>query len=439
METGVPRFRFALTTGRSPDLGNLRTAIFNWGLARALRGDLILRIEDGHSVDVAQHDHATAEEIVRVLRWLDLEWDEGPDLGGPHAPYFQSERQDGYRQVAKQLAATENAYYGEGSGEERTLYLRLRSGDMTAVADALRGKLTDEDSRLSDPILMHASGRASLLLAEVVDDHEMGITHVVRGQRDRMLSIQQAHLFRILNWDEPTWIHLPAIEDIHGQPIATEITARDFMGMGYLPEALFNYLLLLGWRPEVEILDKWTVRKQLKIEALAQERVIFDWERLNDLNRHYMQRMSDADLTEVARPYLEEAYDLTAVNDAWLERLIGLIRDEMTRLDDTPELAEWALSETFSFNEAAAEVLRHETARPALVRLVAELAQIVLLDEPTAAAILENLDRQFDAGTVHRPIRAALTGRVQGPPLSHVMALLGKDRCMNRSATILRS
>ena len=435
MDSNVPRFRLALTPGRPLDLGHLHTAIFNWGLARALRGDLVLRIEDNHSGELALRSQKMAEEITEVLQWLGLEWDEGPDVGGVHAPYFQSQRQEGYRQVARQLAATKNAYYGE----ERTLYLRLPAGDEIAVTDTLRGKLPYDAADHPDPVLMQADGRASLLLAEVVDDHEMGITHIVRRQHDRALTFRQAYLFRILQWNEPTWIHLPAIEDAHGQPVASEILASDLREMGYLPEALFNFLLLLGWSPEDDILDKWAVRKKLVPEAISHERVVFEWERLNQLNRHYLQRMSDGDLTVAARPYLEEAYDLTGVNDAWLEQLISLIRDGMTRLDETPELAEWALSETFSFSEAAEETMSGEAARPALVRLVAELAHIVLLDEPTAAAILENLDKQFESVNIDRPIRAALTGRVQGPPLSHVMAILGKERCMNRAAAILRA
>lgn len=438
MDSDVPRFRFAPAPDRPLDLGHLHTAVFNWALARALGGDFILRVEDGHSGDAIQRAQEAAEEVTQALRWLDLDWDEGPELGGPHTPYFQSQRQDAYRQVAEQLATTENAYYKD-TGGERALYLRLPAGGEIAVADAVRGTLHYDAARLSEPILLERGGRATRLLAEVVDDHEMGVTHVVRRQSERELTPLHAHLFRILNWDEPVWIHLPAIQDAHGKPLESEILARDFREMGYLPQAVFNFLLLLGWSPDDKMLDKWKVRKQMAIDALSPEPAVFEWERLNRLNRHYLERKSDADLTAMVRPYLEEAYDLTDVNEAWLERLIGLIREEMARLGDAPALAEWALVETFSFSEAAEKVLAGEAARPALVRLVAELAHIVLLDEPTAASILDNLRGQLEADYVDRPIRAALTGRVEGPPLAEMMALLGKQRCMNRLATILRA
>lgn len=439
MNTDVPRFRFAPAPGRPPDLGHLHSATFNWGLARALGGDFILRIEDGHSAQAAGREGEAAEEFAHVLRWLGLDWDEGPDVGGPHAPYFQSQRQERYRQIAEQLTAMGDAYGKQDADGERALYLRRPDADEIEVTEAVRGALHYEVSPFSDPVLVQTDGRASRLLAQVVDDHDMGVTHVARRQREGVMTPLQAHLFRVLEWEEPTWIHLPAIEDAQGQSISTEIAAGDFREKGYLPEALFNYLLLLGWSPDDEMLDKWKVRRQLEIEALSPEPAVFEWDRLGQINRRYLQQRSDADLTALTRPYLEEAYDLMGVNDAWVERLVGLIRPEMTRLADAPTLAEWALSETFSFTKAAEEALAGDVARAALVRLVAELAHIVLLDEPTATAILENLHENFEAERVDGPIRAALTGRVQGPPLSQVMALLGKQRCLNRIAVILRA
>jgi len=439
VDSGVPRFRFAPAPGRPPDLGHLQTAVFNWGLARSLGGDFILRVEDGHSARAVRSGRETAEEMMGTLRWLDLDWDEGPDIGGPHAPYFQSERQDLYRKVAERLAATENGYYGHSSGGGRVLYLRLPDAGEIEVAEAVRGTRRYEVAGLAEPVLVEADGRATRLLAEVVDDHEMGVTHVVRRQRNGAMTPLQAHLFRILDWEEPVWIHLPAIEDVSGQPLASEILAGELREMGYLPEALFNFLLLLGWSPDEDVLDKWTVRKRLEIAALSPGPVVFEWERLKQINRRYLQRKSDADLAAMTRPYLEEVYDLMGVNDAWLERLVALIRPEMARLADAPELAEWALSDTFSFTGAAEDALASKVARPALVRLVAELARIVLLDEPTAAAILENLRRDSDDEEgVEDSLRAALTGRVHGPPLPQIMALLGKQRCLNRVATILR-
>lgn len=439
MDSEVPRLRFAAASGRSPDLGHLHTAAFNWGLARALGGDLILRIDDGHPPDGADLGQEAAGEVMGVLRWLKLDWDEGPELGGPHDPYFQSQRQNDYHQVARQLAETEHAYYEEEAGGKRVLYLRLPDADEMAVTEALRGTLHFEVSQLSDPVLVQADGRATRFFAEAVDDHEMDVTHVVRPQHEESTTALQAHLFRILGWDEPVWIHLPSLEDADGRPLASEILASDLREMGYLPEALFNFLFLLGWSPEDEILDKWKVRKRLKVEALSPDPVTFEWRRLNEINRYYLQRKSDADLTAMARPYLEETYELMGVNDAWLEQLIGLIRTQMARLADAPALAEWALTDTFSFTEAAEEALVGEAARATLVRLVAELAHIVLLDQATATAILENLHRHFEAESADVAIRAALTGRTQGPPLSQIMGLLGKQRCMNRIATILRA
>lgn len=438
-DTGVPRFRLVVSSSRRPDLGELHKAAFNWGLARALGGDFILRMAGDHDRDADGGEGDPGRELMPALRWLGVDWDEGPDLGGPHAPYLQSQRQDHYRQVAGGLTATDDAYYEQDAAGKWPLYLRLPAGDEIAVDEALRGTLRYEVDQISDPVLLRADGRATPLLADVVDDYEMGVTHVVQRQSEGALSPLQAHLFRTLGWEEPIWIHLPSIEDEQGRPLDSEILASDFQEAGYLPEAVFNFLLLLGWSPDDDVLDKWKVRKRLKLEALSPEPAVFRWERLNEINRRYLRDKSDADLVALAGPYLEEAYDLSGVNEAWLERLIALTREEMARLADAPAVAEWALTDSFAFSEAAEEALAGETARAALVRLVAELAHIVLLDEPTATAILDGLRQQFGPDDADRPVRAALTGRVEGPPLAAIMALLGKQRCLNRIATILRA
>lgn len=456
----VPRFRFAPSPTGRLHVGSLHTALFNWALVRSMGGDLILRIDD---TDPARSKPGTIEQIVEDLRWLGLDWDEGPDQGGPYEPYLQSQRRQRHQQVAEQLVQQGDAYYGDdpgagaGPGPGLPLRLRLPRAGQTVIEDRLRGAIVFENDKLEDPILVRSDGSPLYHLASVVDDHDMAISHVARGEEWIPSTPFHLHLYRNLGWAPPVWIHLPLIRDERGQKLSKRSPQQgsprggtlvpDFREAGYLPEALFNYLLLLGWSPEGtdEIVNKWQVRRHFDIERLSASPATFDWEKLNWINRHYLQQMSDAELARLIRPHLEDAYGLPDAGEGWLERLAGLIRDDMARLDDAVSQTEWALSEAYGFSLEAEDTLEGEGARAVLVRTVAELAHVVLLDEETARRILEGVRRQFavshgwEARQVYWPLRAALTGRVRGPALHEIMALLGKARCMERLASVLRS
>lgn len=435
-------------------MGSLHTALFNWALARSMGGDLVLRIDD---TDPARNEPGAIEQILDDLRWLGLDWDEGPDQEGPCGPYLQSQRRQRHEQVAAQLVQQGDAYYGDDPHDEANperdapLRLRLPRQGETVVEDSLRGAITFENGNLADPIIMRSDGSPLYHLASVVDDHDMKISHVARGEEWISSAPFHVHLYRKMGWTAPTWIHLPLIRDERGRKLSKRAPrggtlVQDFREAGYLPEALFNYLLLLGWSPEAtdEIVSKWHVRRHFGIRRLSASPATFDWARLNWFNRHYLQQMSDARLARLIRPYLEDAYGLSEVNEGWLERLTALIRDDLSRLEDAVAEAEWALSETFGFTIEAEDALEGEGARMVLVRTVAELAHVVLLDEETARRILEGVRTQFaashgwEARDVYWPLRAALTGRVHGPALHEVMGLLGKARCMERLAVVLR-
>lgn len=452
---GTPRFRFAPSPTGSLHVGSLHTAVFNWALARSMGGDLILRIDD---TDPARNQPGTIDQILDDLRWLGLDWDEGPDQEGPHGPYLQSQRRQRHEEVAAQLVQQGDAYYGDDPHDEADperdapLRLRLPREGETVVKDSLRGAITFDNGNLADPIIMRTDGSPLYHLASVVDDHDMKISHVARGEEWISSAPFHVHLYRKMGWTAPTWIHLPLIRDEQGRKLSKRAPqggtlVHDFREAGYLPEALFNYLLLLGWSPEAtdEIVNKWHVRRHFDIKRLSASPATFDWAKLNWFNRHYLKQMSDARLARLIRPYLEDAYGLSDVNEGWLERLTALIRDDLSRLDDAVSEAEWALSETYGFTIEAEEALESEGAHVVLVRTVAELAHVVLLDEETARRILEGVRTQFaeshgwEARDIYWPLRAALTGRVRGPALHEVMGLLGKARCMERLAAVLRT
>ncbi len=442
------RFRFAPSPTGSPHVGNLHTAVFCWALARALGGDFLIRVED---TDPARNTPEATALMLEALEWLGLDWDEGPDIGGPFAPYIQSRRIDRHSQVAEQLVELDAAYYGDDPlkpavATGNPLRLRLpRTGRIT-VRDAIRGEISfDNSRRVEDPIIVRSDGSPLYHLAAMVDDHDMGISHVVRGEEWLPSVPYHAQLYRALGWQEPVWVHLPLILNRRGEKLKKRdpeggYLISDFQAAGYLPQALFNYLLLLGWSPdgEEELIDKHELRRQFRLERLSASPAIFDWDKLNWVNRRYLQRLTDSELAGLLKPILEDSYGPLWGNEAWQLALTRTIRDDLVRLGDAVDLAEWAIVESVEPDDEAREALAAPEARPVLTELVAELAQVVLLDTLTADSILRGMRARWKqrAGwgprQVYTPIRAALIGAAHGPPVAEIMALLGKERCLER-------
>ncbi len=449
------RFRFAPSPTGIPHVGNLHTATFCWALARALGGDFLIRVED---TDPARNTPEAIALMLEALEWLGLDWDEGPDIGGPFAPYIQSQRIEQHYQVIEQLLEAGAAYYGDDPNHPaipagNPLRLRMPRTDRTIVHDAIRGEIVFDNSRWSDdPIIARSDGRPLYHLAAMVDDHDMGITHVVRGEDWIPSAPYHVQLYQAMGWPEPVWVHLPLILNKRGEKLKKRdpeggYLISDFQEAGYLPQALFNYLLLLGWSPdgEEELIDKQQLRRQFRLERLSASPAIFDWDKLNWVNRRYLQRLSDSELAGLLRPMLEDNYGSLWGNEEWLVSLAGTIRDDLVRLSDAVKLAEWAIAASVEPDAEAREALATPEARPVLTELVAELAQVVLLDTLTADSILRGMRARWKqrAGwgprQVYSPIRAALIGAVHGPPVAEIMALLGKERCLERVGAVLRN
>ncbi|MCA9984803.1 MAG: glutamate--tRNA ligase [Anaerolineales bacterium] len=449
-----PRFRFPPSPTGTPHIGNMRTALFNWALSRALKGDLIIRIED---TDTARNQPGAAEQMLADLAWLGLDWDEGPDIGGDYGPYWQSQRQERHLAVAEQLLVAGHAYYGAEPGQAgepagQPLRLRLPADKQFRVVDALHGEIVVDLTLREDPVLIRSDGRPVYHLATMVDDYEMAISHVVRGDDWLPWLPIHAYLYRVLGWPEPVWVHLPLVRGQDGQKLSKRdlttgpYTVAALRAAGYLPKAVFNYLLLLGWSPdgEQEIVDKWEVRQQFRLERLSRSPSRFDWDKLAWVNRHYLGKLAESELIELVRPYLEDAYGETPAGGAFLPQLVRTIRPGLDKLADAPALAEWAFVRPADFSEAAGKVLRAEPAGPILLQLIARSASLVILDVDSAAGLLHNLrvalsdQYGWRTGQILRPIRAALTGNLEGPPLPEIMGILGQAECLERLAAALK-
>ena len=293
----IPRFRFAPSPTGSPHVGSLHTALFSWGLARAMDGDFILRIDD---TDYQRNRDEDVQAMIDALHWIGLEWDEGPDIGGEVGPYYQSQRHERHREVVEQLLAQDAAYVDvSAETDAKPIRLRMPKQGQTIVNDALRGSIVFENVKLVDPVIVRGDGSPLYHLANAADDHDMGITHVVRGDDWISSAPIQIAIYDALGWPEPVWVHLPLILNKQGKKLSKRdpeggYLVRDFQQGGYLPQAVFNYMLLLGWSPDgtQEIVSKWDVRQQFKIDRLSTAAPIFDWEKLRWLNQQYLKRYS---------------------------------------------------------------------------------------------------------------------------------------------------
>lgn len=436
MDEQIPRFRFTPPRETAPGVANLRLAVYAWAFSRARRGDFILRLPA-----------ATAVSFPKALAWLDVDWDEGPKVGGEYPPYQQGARETAYQEAADRLLAAGRAYHDE-AGEERPLRFRLPAADLS-LNDALRGEMTLTESGEADPVLVDGNGRFHPHLVAVVDDHAQAVSHVVRDAPPHGAAIQAA-LYRALGWEEPVWIHLPPLFTPGGDPLIPDASPpgyrlADFQEAGYLPRALWNYLLLLGWTPPGdEMVDKWRVRQEFELARIRVNPVTFDRTQLRALNRRYLAGLSDEKLAEAIRPFLQEAYDALPADEKWLLRLTAVIRDQLATLSDAVAAAAWAFTAPEP-DENGRLALQSAAAKPALMQLIAEIAPVVLLDAGTARGVLERVhtvlgEREGLAPEqIDRPVRTALCGTPTGAPAPAVMGLLGKEPTLQRLAAALKN
>lgn len=421
------RISFAPDLVPEPHIGHLHTAVHAWALALGLSGDFILPF-------------AAANWRV-ALSWLGIEGDEEPPDDIDSIAGRTASRQETYRSVLARLVSGGHAV--EEAGGVR---LRLPRTGKTVLPDGLRGAVTFANSRLAEPMLVDEHGRFHPLFTAIVDEHEQAITHAVRSATWLPDAPIAYHLCQQLGWLAPTYIHLPPLLNSQGQPCHNPAAQKghnlaDLQAEGYLPQAVWHYLLLLGWTPpgDPDRIDRWMVRQQYRLERVTPEPVTFSWDSLCQVNRLYMQRLSDEEVMAGIRPFLEDAYEFLPTDPKWLLALTRAIRPGLSVYADAVTQAAWAFDGGMELTLQGRAALAQPHANAILTRLVAELAAIVLLDEPTAQVILTALRNAFPPpADVETAVCAALTGHAAGPPLPAVLALLGKQRAMQRLAVAVK-
>ncbi|TMQ74082.1 MAG: glutamate--tRNA ligase [Candidatus Eisenbacteria bacterium] len=470
------RVRFAPSPTGFLHVGGARTALYNHLHARRLGGVFILRIED---TDAARSTPESLAAIFDSLRWLGLTWDEGPEAGGAHGPYFQSQRGEHYQAHARTLIAANAAYpcyctpeelearreaqaaRGEPprydgrcrgldaagrarlAAEGRTAALRfaLPGPGETAWDDTVRGRVAFRNEVLDDFVLMRSDGLPTYNYACVVDDHAMEISEVIRGDDHISNTPRQILIYQALGWTPPTFAHVPMILGSDGSRLskrhgATSVAA--YRDLGFLPEALVNFLALLGWSfdGQRELFTLAELEQAFRLERVGSNPAVFNLEKLEWMNGQHLKRLSEEERVRRVDAFLAaRGYDPAAHPPEWRALLVRAIGDRLKTLADAEGYGRFALREALEVDPEAWATLRE---KPEVGPRLAALGDRLAADPEYSLESLERLTRglaaelQIKAGDLMSAARVALTGRRVAPGLFEVMALLGKERAAAR-------
>ena len=487
------RVRLAPSPTGSVHIGNVKTGMYNWLLARGqarrlgLDGQFLLRIED---TDRNRYVEDAAGQLLDILRWFGLEWQEGPDVGGPHAPYVQSERLAIFQERARHLVAAGKAYpcfctperlqavregqqsRGEPTGYDRhcrdlhpdAVDARIAAGEghvirfrtprdgETVVNDLIRGPITTANVTLEDSVLLKTDGYPTYHLAHLVDDHLMEITHVIRGAEWIPSAPLHVLLYAAFGWEPPAFVHVPIILAPGGGKLSKRhgaTTMAEFRAQGFLPEALMNYLALLGWSFDAttEIFTPDDLLEKFSIERLSPSPATFDYDKLRWFNQQYINHILTLDdLTGRVAPFLAAAGLIPAdaartdhPRHALLRAATALLKDRLETLADAPEHLGPFLVEALPEYDSVLLVPKKTEPAAAMAGLEATLAllpELDLADEIATEARLRVLaeDLGLKTGQLFMAIRVAATGRTQSPGLFGTLRVVGPDRLRVRFA-----
>jgi glutamyl-tRNA synthetase len=480
------RVRFAPSPTGQLHVGNARTALFNWLLARGKGGTFVLRIED---TDVERSTPESEAAIVRDLRWLGLDWDEGPDLGGACGPYRQSERLHLYESYSNELMSNGHAYYcfcsreqleaerraavaaGQparysgrcrtvtreqveartAAGERPAIRFRVPEGREVIFSDAVRGEVRFHTDVIGDPIIIRADGMPAYNFAVVIDDALMAITHVIRGEDHLSNTPRQILMYEALAFTPPAFAHLALVMGPDHSPLSKRHGATsvvEFRAKGYLPESLVNYLALIGWSPggNDELLPASELARRFSLDAVGLSAGVFDEEKLAWVNRHYLKMAAPERLAELCVPHFIEAGMKMAPSAdglAFLASAVPIASGSVDRLAQVPARLEFL----FHFDPAVAladAAVRAEMSTDAARAVVRELAAVLAQDNRLDREGFRSAANQVKGRTgqkgkaLFHPIRVALTGRAEGPELDLAVPAIDRGADLPSSAGLPR-
>ena len=468
------RTRFAPSPTGYMHVGNLRSAIFEYLIAKSLGGDFVLRIED---TDQERYVNGATEFIYNVLDLCDIKIDESPKLGGNYGPYIQSERLHFYKEYAHKLVEMKKAYYCF-CDEERLNSLRekannnkipfmydrhchmlsdeeiqtkLNNGEKYVIRqlvpnegtseyeDLVYGKIKIENKVIEDQILLKSDGYPTYNFANVIDDHLMNINYIARGNEYLSSTPKYNLLYESFGWERPKYIHLPMVLGSDGQKLSKrngDASFIDLVDKGFLPQAIVNYLTLLGFSPSdnIEIFNMEEAIKKFDIKRINKAPATFDIKKLEWVNSHYIKKLNEDDLYNLCIPFLEKEYNIKNLEKEWLKNLILLYQKELSYGEEITKLVDLFFKEEIIINSEELDILVNEEAGIVLN----EFENIIKNmnewnNENINSAINEIKEKTGIKGKMlFMPIRIKISGQMHGPDLINTIYLLGKDKIISR-------
>ncbi len=489
MASNAPvRVRFAPSPTGRLHVGGLRTALYNYLFARKHDGDFVLRIED---TDRERYVPGAEDDIRQALSWVGLGYDEGPEKGGDHAPYRQSERTEQYQEYAQRLVEAGRAYYAFDTKEELedmraehgaydvstrrqmrssltmpdeeverlldegdyVVRLKVPRQESVQFDDVVQGSVSFDTSEIDDQVLLKSDGLPTYHLANIVDDHLMGVSHVIRGEEWLSSTPKHVLMYEALGWDPPTFAHLPLIlspdperggklSKRDANELGIPVYVNDYREAGYEPAALLNFLVLLGWSPGTEqelfTLDEMT--RAFSLDRVGASGVQFDIDKLRWVNEHYVRDLSVEALAERARPYVEaEGYE---VGSEHLRTICSLVQDRIQVVPEVVTDNRYFFEDPDEYEEAGVEKRWTDESAELLLAYADRLEDVDTFDTDTVETELRDLadEKDVGAGSIIHPARLAVSGRSYGPGVFALLAAVGKEACirrMRRAAEVL--
>ncbi|MGB9773371.1 MAG: glutamate--tRNA ligase [Bacteroidota bacterium] len=473
--TGKVRVRFAPSPTGYLHVGGLRTALYNFLFARKYGGSFILRIED---TDRTRYVKGAVENLIETLRWAGIEYDEGPDKGGAFGPYIQSERLELYRQYAQMLLEQGKAYRcfcseerletmrreqqrrGIPSKYDRTclrlsateiqqkidsgvpyaIRMKMPESSIVRFHDLIRGEIEFQSDTLDDQVLLKSDGYPTYHLANVVDDHLMGITHVIRGEEWLSSTPKHVLLYEFFGWEKPQFAHLPLLLNPDRSKLSKrqgDVAVEEYRAKGYLKEALVNFVALLGWNPgdDREILTLDELQREFSLERVNKSGAIFNIEKLNWLNFQHLRRKPDVEVLAMLKEHLSKSsLNTKSFDDEYLLKVITVMRDRVSFVREFLEKSPYFFKEPVEYDEATVKKRWKKESAGYLKAVSEEFAKLSDPQKSDYEAALQLVaDRlKVGKGELIHPLRLAVSGKGEGPGLFDILCILGKDETLRR-------
>lgn len=474
------RVRFAPSPTGYLHVGGLRTALYNYLFARHHNGKFILRIED---TDQTRLVEGAVENLISALHWAGIDYDEGPGKEGDCGPYIQSQRVELYRRHAHELLDHEKAYRcfctteelekmrEQQSAEKQTVVYDRRCRTLSAqdvqkridagkpyvirmkvplvgelnFSDIIRGEITINFHVLDDQVLLKSEGFPTYHLANVVDDHYMRISHIIRGEEWLPSTPKHVLLYQAFGWDVPRYAHLPLLLNTDRSKLSKrqgDVAAEDYKAKGYLPDALLNFIALLGWHAsdDQEIYSKEELIEKFSLDRVGKAGAIFDIEKLNWMNAQYLKKLSLDELTDLCIPYLAQRAYNTA-DKTRMRSVVETVSSRLTTLSSITKHAEFFFDESVQFeNDEAMEILRAESSQTVMKSFVELASQNGSWSRESFKTLMKEIQKNtgVKGKDLFMPIRIALTGNMHGPDLLLIAEVFGKEKTLRRVSDALR-